>query len=447
MKKRLLSIVLCMVLLFCACSKEPTKEEIRAEYESVLEEINPVDPSYAYQKNIGTWLTPETEYHYDENWDAEEDTGDRLYLRIGKPTKTHLGADYMVYIDLKTGEKHDICPDPLCEHTRDVGCPYVNFFMMQISPYSYNLIYANTMTYMEDTSQFVSMIYKIDLDNNRITPIFDARTLVPNLTEDFTQLRFTVGDKLYFEDAITCKEENKEDGTLTETVKNYFLSISWTDGTVEVLDDNFDGSISYCRRVDDRLVFMDRDKAELYTTDLNFEDKEFLFAFPEGESSRGTAYDRGELYVLSGFYTIRDLSLTKGTLYRKNMDKDGEWEKVSFPTDAPILDFCLTRDYIYYTKFDPIIYGETPSGLPCMKGHGNKIYRIPRHGEEPPVEELVFDGHGEIFFTFYFNVIGDYLYLDHCNLVEMGSYKQFKSYGSIVRINMKENTIKWINVD
>ncbi len=60
MKKRLLSLSLCAILLLCACAKEPTKEEIRAEYDALTENLEINNPTLPYQKSVAPWLTPET---------------------------------------------------------------------------------------------------------------------------------------------------------------------------------------------------------------------------------------------------------------------------------------------------------------------------------------------------------------------------------------------------
>ena len=60
--------------------------------------------------------------------------------------------------------------------------------------------------------------------------------------------------------------------------------------------------------------------------------------------------------------------------------------------------------------------------------------------------EVAFDGHEELFFRDYF-VTGDYLYFAYYALVIREEGQVFRRMGATARVNMKENTIKWLNLD
>ena len=110
-----------------------------------------------------------------------------------------------------------------------------------------------------------------------------------------------------------------------------------------------------------------------------------------------------------------------------------------------ITDIQLTNDYIYYTVFDPVQYGVTRQGSPTVDETGNKLYRVKR--SDTSSEELVFDGQNEVIFKDDYFVSGDYLYITYWKPKTRDGITYFYRIGSKARINMKENTIKWINLD
>ncbi len=112
-----------------------------------------------------------------------------------------------------------------------------------------------------------------------------------------------------------------------------------------------------------------------------------------------------------------------------------------------IYDWFETKEYVYFTKYDPVKLGSmTREGGKVFHveyEHGGKIYRIPKDGME---EELVFDGGMELMIADWL-VLGNHLYLMLNQLVnEGGEYHFLGMPGSmgIIRVNMTDHTMKYL---
>ena len=75
---------------------------------------------------------------------------------------------------------------------------------------------------------------------------------------------------------------------------------------------------------------------------------------------------------------------------------------------------------------------------------GNKLYRVKRSDTTSP--EVAFDGQGQLFFDGYY-VTGDYLYMELHDLRVSGGVLEFYMTGSTMRIDMRNRTIRWFNLD
>ena len=60
--------------------------------------------------------------------------------------------------------------------------------------------------------------------------------------------------------------------------------------------------------------------------------------------------------------------------------------------------------------------------------------------------EVAFDGHGQLFFGEY-RVTGDHLYTELYDLRVSGGVREFYKTGSVMRIDMRNRTIRWFNLD
>ena len=203
----------------------------------------------------------------------------------------------------------------------------------------------------------------------------------------------------------------------------------------------------------DKLLFGDGDTLELYYTDYNFENSVTIMKFEDGYGLQNLFYDGNtdELYMLSYYGELmypRNPDMSGKDIHCKvyKIDKDFNITEIPMPSEM-ITSIQLTKDYIYYTVYDPIQLGSR-NGYPLIDTTGGKIYRAPR--DNTTEGELFFDNHGEIMFDgsvgAAYCVVGDNLYLQYYKL--RGSGDDMSSYytGSIARVNVKENTLKWINL-
>lgn len=98
--------------------------------------------------------------------------------------------------------------------------------------------------------------------------------------------------------------------------------------------------------------------------------------------------------------------------------------------------------YIYYTAYDPIRLGTDKRGDDCIEENGAKIWRVRR--DNTGESELIFDSEARLFFHDY-QVSGDYLYLYHKHLMDSGKNVWFQVSNAVMRVNFRENTMKWMN--
>lgn len=139
--------ILCIfipALIVCSCRGIKNEDEILKKIDKyagagTLQQFD-------YLSGVGTWLSPETEYKYVHGGDHSDGIigiynhnyllrDERLYFTInsGVSDKTS-GQPMWAYISLQTGEKHYLCPDPLCRHTEEDGCRYLDMQSLTADP-------------------------------------------------------------------------------------------------------------------------------------------------------------------------------------------------------------------------------------------------------------------------------------------------------------------------
>lgn len=461
-KKQVLKIIyVIMTLALCSCSTQKTRDEILKEAGQYTDNIS-LDTAYDYQKNIGEWLGTETSYAYDENGDTSDGiinlymssyilNKDRMYFQIGKLTSTSSGANLWAYLSVKTGEKHYLCPDPLCDHSKNSGCQYLNFEILTFNPDSDSTLYTVRSVYSENKS--CSVIYKIDLNNNKFSEIYKEDLTDSEASSNRFDLLFIIENTLYFTDTYVYKEENGE-GEIIFTEKVYLKSLNLSETTVrgnaKVLNSDYSGNKKCLYVVNNQIFGIDYgvnfEGGCFFVTDMNFENEKTILEYDNDSQIYSIFYDQNieEFYLLvssDAMHNSSNVEKEKGLLYC--IDREFRCEEISMPSDQ-ILEFQLTNEYIYYTIYDPVVYGMSPRGISTVDETGNKIYRVRRDNTSDA--ELVFDGQGELFFFDSF-FVGDYLYINYKTLVRQDGLVWFKLLGSSARINVNDGTIKWINVD
>jgi len=438
-KTKITAVLLCIFLL-ASCSVGKDTEELLGQVEQYTKETAEVS-DYVYQKELGAWLAPETNYHYAEEDDRSDHIVDlwggmyniqqeRLYFHISQATAESSGSKVMTYINLKTGEKHYLCPDPLCSHTYESGCLFIDLPSPVFDPEN------SRIAYSVRNSKSQNGIYKIDLTNNVIKLVHHAETADPDVYHNTYRIKFINENILYFTDTVIYKKTD-ENGNSIRYEEIFLKSLNLDTGAVMSLNSDFDQMIN-CVYISEEIMFhIDNEEKRFYATDKNANNEKTILTYD-------TDYYVGGMYFDTAANTIFLLitnNTDSGILYR--IGQDLSCEQIPLPSDR-ILSFQLTDNYIYYTVYDPVEYGTSPRGGAAIDESGSKIYRTPR--SNPTEGELVFDGKGELFFRDYV-ITGNYLYLEYYSLIEEGGFIWFRRMGSTMRVNFAEGTLKWLNLD
>ena len=465
MKKfNLAALAVLALLLLSSCSKE-SKGIVIEKTQNLLDDAPTAPEGYEYLEGVGSWLSAETEYKsspYDNIVSIKGNyfsiTNDNIYFQLKKEESKRdetgyyytLGDPIYAYISGQTGEKHFICPDPLCTHGAYSGCQYLNLGNLTFSSSDTSLMYA-TRSAVED-GVFYPTVYEINNSAATITPIYKPDDKSEGLDMVYLELMFEKDGKLYFIYNSQYEYVN-ENGETEHDEKAKLMSLDLKTKQIEVLNEDLSTRVGLMGEVWNKLLFGDGDTLELYFTDYNFENPVTIMKFEDGYGLKNLFYDGNtdELYMLSYYGELmypRNPDMSGKDIHCKayKIDKDFNITEIPMPSEM-ITSIQLTKDYIYYTVYDPIQLGSR-NGYPLIDTTGGKIYRAAR--DNTAKEELFFDNHGEIIFDgsigAAYCVVGNNLYLQYYKV--RGSGDDMSSYytGSIARVNVKENTLKWINL-
>ena len=460
----LAALAVLALLMLASCSKE-NKGIVIEKTQNMLDDAPTAPEGYEYLEGVGSWLSAETEYKsspYDNIVSIKGNyfsiSNDNIYFQLKKEESKRdetgyyytLGDPIYAYISGQTGEKHFICPDPLCTHGAYSGCQYLNLGNLTFSSSDTSLMYA-TRSAVED-GVFYQTVYEINNSAATITPIYKPDDKSEGLDMVYLELMFEKDGKLYFIYNSQYEYVN-ENGETEHDEKAKLMSLDLKTKQTEVLNEDLSTRVGLMGEVWDKLLFGDGDTLELYYTDYNFENSVTIMKFEDGYGLQNLFYDGNtdELYMLSYYGELmypRNPDMSCKDIHCKvyKVDKDFNLTEIPMPSEM-ITSIQLTKDYIYYTVYDPIQLGSR-NGYPLIDTTGGKICRAAR--DNTAKEELFFDNHGEIIFDgsigAAYCVVGDNLYLQYYKL--RGSGDDMSSYytGSIARVNVKENTLKWINL-
>ena len=464
MKKFNLAVLAALALLMLAsCSKE-NKGIVIDKAEKLADDAPTAPDGYEYLEGVGSWLDTETEYKSapDENImiigaNSFNLQNENLYFTLKKEESKAgeyytLGHPVYAYISNQTGEKHFICPDPLCTHGAFSGCQYLDLSDLTFSSSEPSIMYATRSAVVDGV--FYPTVYEINKSAATITPIYTPDDKSEGLNMIYLDLMFEKDGKLYF--IYNSKYEYINDNGESEyDEKAKLMYLDLKARQTEVINENYPTRAGLVGEAWGKLLFADVDTRELYCTDYNFENPVTLMTYEDGYWFRNIYYDQEteELYVLVSYtelYYPKNPDMSGKDIHCKvyKVDKEFNLTEIPMPSEM-ITSFQLTRDYIYYTVYDPIQLG-SKNGRPLLDTTGGKIYRVPR--DNTTEGELFFDNHGEIMFSSSsslgaaYCVVGDNLYLQYYKV--RGSGDDMSSYytGSIARVNVKENTLKWINL-
>ena len=461
MKKfNLAALAVLALLLLSSCSKE-NKGIVIEKTQNLLDDAPTAPEGYEYLEGVGSWLSAETEYKsspYDNIVSIKGNyfsiTNDNIYFQLKKEESKRdetgyyytLGDPIYAYISGQTGEKHFICPDPLCTHGAYSGCQYLNLGNLTFSSSDTSLMYA-TRSAVED-GVFYPTVYEINNSAATITPIYKPDDKSEGLDMVYLELMFEKDGKLYFIYNSQYEYVN-ENGETEHDEKAKLMSLDLKTKQTEVLNEDLSTRVGLMGEVWDKLLFGDGDTLELYYTDYNFENPVTVMKFEDGYGLKNLFYDGNtdELYMLSYYGELmypRNPDMSGKDIHCKvyKIDKDFNITEIPMPSEM-ITSIQLTKDYIYYTVYDPIQYG-TRKGHPIHDTTGGKLYRVAR--DNTTDGKLFFDAKGELIFKGAYRVVGDNLYLQYYKLKGVADDTSFYYTGSIARVNVKENTLKWINL-
>ena len=469
MKKLNLAVLAFLALLMLAsCSKE-NKGIVIDKAEKLADDAPTASDGYEYLEGVGSWLDEETEYKpaSDENIECFTSSffglsRGNLYFQLKKEEskKYETGYSYTLghptyaYISNLTGEKHFICPDPLCTHGAYSGCQYLDLGELLYSTSDASILFTTKTVFSEQNGITYTYIYEINNSAATLTPIYTPVEKTDGLNMVSIDLMFEKDEKLYFI-YNTQYEYVNENGETEHDEKSKLMYLDLKTKQTEVINENYPTRAGLVGEAWGKLLFADVDTRELYCTDYNFENPVTIMTYEDGYWFRNIYYDQDteEMYVLvsyTGLYYPKNPDMSGKDIHCKvyKVDKDFNLTEIPMPSEM-VTSFQLTRDYIYYTVYDPIQLGSR-NGRPILDTTGGKIYRAPR--DNTTEGELFFDNHGEILFSSSsslgaaYCVVGDNLYLQYYKVRGSGDDMSTYYTGSIARVNVKENTLKWINL-
>lgn len=437
------------------CSCTDTKSE-----DDALQKIQKYDNTvsvdiYNYQNDLAEWLSPENEYVFNSDSDNSDSIiriydstytikEDRLYFTVRRDNN-----DVWAYVSLKTGEKFYLCPDPLCPHTEESGCKYLNLKELIFVPGSSNLIYT-VKNIFSDNGISYDVVCLLDSDNDTLLELLGSDFLNPNVHNMF-DLCFINSEYLYFTN-IRITSEKAENGEVDQKTEENLMTLNFVTNEVNEINNKY-SSQEYGRYFfadEQHIFFIDFNNKKFFATDLNFENEQTILEYGKEFNIRNFFYDESTSEFYIGLYSdymfgYSDNETEEGNIYCVNSNL--ECLKLDMSSEK-IVDFQLTNGYIYYAVYAPVNYGMTPWGIQCIDETGNKIYRVNRNNTAE--SELVFDGHAQLFYNSVssgYIVTGDYIYMNYLSLTEEEDKAWFRIMGSTARINFKNQTIKWLNLD
>ena len=442
-------LIISAIIISCSCNdKKVTSDDLERIEKYSNETAKNSEQNYA---DIADWLSPEEQYSYkstDNSYNITDiynpiffEKGDRIYYEVRLDSLLSFS-----YITLKTGESFSLCPDPLCDHTLEGGCKYLGLHQIIFSKESDDIFYSVKTTFYEELKVIISSICCIDAKKGTISEIFNGYLSGNNILQMLT-LRLIDNNQLYFT-AIREKSSKITDGIIEREYEETLMSVDLTTYELSIVDNKYKNNEhgEYFFTDGKYIYFIDRIAGRLFATDMNFENETTILKYGNEYSVSSFYYDAdtSEIFIcVRSLYMIgsSETVIEDGNIYC--IDENLQCSKLDMPSDK-ILAFKLTNEYFYYTVYDPIFYGTTPYGIPCTLYNGNKIYKVSR--DDTVENELVLDGHEKLYFSDY-TVTGDFIYIYYSQLIKDDDLTWFNTTGVIARIDIENDTIKWLNMN
>ena len=320
------AILICLIIfLLSSCSKE-NKGIVIEKAEKLADDVPVAPEGYEYLECVGSWLDTETEYKSapDENImiigaNSFNLRNENLYFTLKKEESKAgeyytLGHPVYAYISNQTGEKHFICPDPLCTHGAFSGCQYLDLSDLTFSSFEPSVMYATRFNIVDGISY--EYIYEINNSAATLTPIYTPVEKTDELHMVVIDLMFEKDGKLYFIYSTQYKYVN-DSGETEHDEKSKLMYLDLKARQTEVINENYPTRAGLVGEAWGKLLFADVDTRELYCTDYNFENPVTIMTYEDGYWFRNIYYDQEteELYVLVSYSDL---------YYPKNPDMSGK---------------------------------------------------------------------------------------------------------------------------
>lgn len=348
------------------------------------------------------------------------------------------GISMTASIDLLTGQKSYLCKDPLCTHDVDSTCK-----MLGVLPSAYcngYLIAYMSEVYGEKSSS--ENIYIID-------PSTGDKQLIESYPYNWSDqavpfvIHMGVCDtKFFYTLRQTTYNANTKTSEMVASVYSYDLNTNTLSSPTPIPQKYCDNN-AFVFFVDDNYFYWMSSGLGLFVTDHAFQTEICLLDYTPNPYIVNTWYvdtNTGEMYILFG-----DSDKFTGTIYRIN---GTDIEPLSMPHEN-IYWFQLTNSKIYYSIYDPYLYGVYYNGDKVYEYGGGKIYVTDRH--QRTSSDIFFDNHQNKHFPLrnWWTVLGNYLYIDKWQLIESGEYTYFSSalFFRKMRIDIDAQTIKYFRFD
>jgi hypothetical protein len=424
------------------------------------------DTNYSWQNEVARFLSRDfrlTNSSEDGSEKVERVISGNLHGHFLFSNLIRSGGDLgsgsvMSFIDLSKAEKRNICPDPLCSHKREV-CKYTDF--SNLVSFGNEKIYYDSKMISDGTNNYCG-VFEIITDNDSVKEIY--RPAVPDTSDEYAFISVAnVTERFVFfiEHRVSMKiidsdfESGNQGEEYREETHKYYRYIRATGKTEHLFDVSgveFDeiaepktdgtGEVEFSHLIitEDKVYFCDYSE---YFKVINHRSVDI----PDGYKVMGSDciyrdIPTGDIWL--GFRTKNEEDVENFKGYICRLKENGELERISMPADN-IYGFTLTDKYIYYTVFDPVIYGYAREGVVCSNETKSRMWRVPRETLEN--SELILDGKCEFLFPSGPIIYGDCIYIDYCKLMKMEGSSWYRRMGSVVAINFVENTIKWFNLD
>jgi len=454
MKRNLLILILALSVCFAlqACRDDNIDEQIKSNIESNYlpkNNENSANDLYYADYNEETEYIPASDKEfngivaipYGFTYSGYSFNNDRYYFSATKNVNTNSSSftvDMLNYIDLLTGEQHYICPDPLCLHSAPEECKYIelanNCFFTDN-----NVFY----TFRQDITKNQSLMYlsfsmyKADLNKGIVENIYKCKD---SASKNHLFLKALRGSDLYFQE-YTRNETSESAKMMKESI---VLSVYNTDsGKVRIINDfpeeYVDKSANLFYADEDNLYFISL--TDIFTTDLSLENERLVYKLKENENFGSCYYDK-ETEEL--FFNVFNAKEKRGCMY---VYANGVLDELDMPSEN-IYCFQLTKSTIYYSEYAPLFYGISSMGGEVYDYSGGKIYAANRNNRKE--SELIYDGGKDFIIandSIRYIIIGDYLYFDYLKIENTGGTVDPIYSGCKIRINPKENTIKYLKFE